>query len=216
MNVLEVASGLRRWTALHPDWTSEEGGPEGWEREVGSISYDSGDELVLIDPLVPAEDEERFWTSLDRDVERAGGAVHVLLTLFWHARSANRMLERYGARVWAHEPARDLVAERTRYTDLFRAGEMLTGGVQARDAGRAWEVVFWIPTHRALVTGDVIHGTGEGLRLLPDSWLGKANRDAFFAAMRALLDLPVERVLTAHGEPVLTAGHAALARALER
>jgi hypothetical protein len=143
VNVLEVASGLRRWTALHPDWTSEEGGPEGWEREVGSISYDTGDELVLIDPLVPAEDEERFWTSLDRDVERAGGAVHVLLTLFWHARSANRML-------------------------------------------------------------------------LPDSWLGNANRDAFFAAMRALLDLPVERVLTAHGEPVLTNGHAGLARALER
>jgi hypothetical protein len=32
--------------------------------------------------------------------------------------------------------------------------------------------------------------------------------------MRPLLELPIERVLVSHGEPVLRGGHAALARAL--
>ena len=56
MNVSELAPGLWRWTALHPDW--KEG--EGWEQEVGCVYYEAADATVLIDPLVPAE-QERFF-----------------------------------------------------------------------------------------------------------------------------------------------------------
>ena len=34
------------------------------------------------------------------------------------------------------------------------------------------------------------------------------------ALMRPLLELPIERVLVSHGEPVLHGGHTALARAI--
>ena len=35
MEIEEIRPRLWRWTATHPDWSPEEGGPEGWEPEVG-------------------------------------------------------------------------------------------------------------------------------------------------------------------------------------
>jgi glyoxylase-like metal-dependent hydrolase (beta-lactamase superfamily II) len=214
--VLEIAPGLWRWTGLHPDWTPEDAEDEGWEREVGCVYYEAPDAVVLIDPLVPPEEADKFLAALDRDVERAGKPLHVLVTIFWHARSAGGLAERYPeARVWAHEPAAELVAERAAPTDFFRAGDTLPGGVRALDAHRAWEVVFWIPEHRALVTGDVLLGAeGGGVRVCPDSWLGERDPEEVRRGLRALLELPVERVLLAHGEPVLANGRAALEAAL--
>ena len=54
--------------------------------------------------------------------------------------------------------------------------------------------------------------------MCPDSWMGyipgKPGQDDLRAALLPLLELPVERVLVSHGEPVFAGGHAALARAL--
>ena len=73
---MEIEQSLRprlwRWTATHPDWSPEEGGPDGWQPEVSSHALVEEDALVLIDPLVPADDEERFWQALDTDVEHHG------------------------------------------------------------------------------------------------------------------------------------------------
>jgi hypothetical protein len=68
--------------------------------------------VCLIDPLLPPEDPDRFWAALDRDVARAGGDVHVLLTVFWHGRSAAEMVARYGARLWAPSRAKAAVERR--------------------------------------------------------------------------------------------------------
>src|SRR6478672_7743735 len=57
MNVTEIAPGLWRWTAWH----------EEWKQEVGSLYWESSDAVVVIDPLVPADDAE-FWRALDRDL----------------------------------------------------------------------------------------------------------------------------------------------------
>jgi glyoxylase-like metal-dependent hydrolase (beta-lactamase superfamily II) len=209
----EIEPGLWRWTALHPEWSPE----EDWGKEVGCVYYESSDAVVLIDPLVPPEDPGRFWAALDRDVERADRPVHVLITIFWHARSASELLERYpGTRVWAHEPARKLLRERTRVTDVFRVGDELSGGVTAVDAHRAYEVLFWIPVHRAVVAGDVLLGTeAGGLNLCPDEWLGTRDPAEVRQGLReGLLELPVERVLPAHGEPVLDEAKAILESAL--
>src|SRR5919108_611415 len=74
MDVEAIAPGLWRWTTPHPDWTPEQGGPDGWEAAVGSVYYEAPAAVVLIDPLVPAETEERerFWRALERDVEAVG------------------------------------------------------------------------------------------------------------------------------------------------
>ncbi|HXF98980.1 MAG TPA: MBL fold metallo-hydrolase [Gaiellaceae bacterium] len=207
MEVRELAPGLWRWTAFH----------EEWKEEVGSLYLETEDGVVLVDPLVPADEEERFWRALDRDVARAGGTVHVLVTVFWHTRSTAGLVERYGARVWTTRRGRAPVERRAgRVTDAYRPGEPLPGGIEARPTARAGEVVLWLPRHAALVPGDVLLGDGAGgLRLCPPSWLPAGRTLAELAAsLRPLLALPVERVLVSHGEPVLSGGRDALAAAL--
>jgi len=207
VEVLEIAPGLWRWTGYH----------EEWKEDVGCVYCESPDGVVLVDPLVPPEDTERFWTALDRDVERARGRVHVLVTIFWHTRHTAAMVERYAAQVWAPSRGRAAIARRAGVvTDVFRPGDPLPGGTQAFATARATEVVYWIPGHRALVPGDVLLGDGHGgVRMCPESWLPAGATHAKLAeSLRTLLELPVERVLLSHGEPVLTNGHAALAAAL--
>ena len=214
MDVDGIAPGLWRWTAPHPDWTPEEGGPEGWPQDVGCIYYEAAGALILIDPLVPP-DRERFWRALDRDVERAGLPLAVLLTVFWHERSAYEVVDRYpGASLWAHEQALDHLSGPV--TNPFRPGDLLPGGVQAFAANRRDEALYWLPDYRALVAGDVLLGAeGGGVRVCPDSWLPEGVTPAAFReSLHPLLELPIERVLVSHGTPVLASGHAALARAL--
>ena len=213
MRVQELRPGLWRWTGLHPDWTPDEGGPNGWEQEVGCVYYEADDAVVLVDPLVPPEDEERFWAALDRDVGRAGRRVHVLLTVFWHGRSSQAIADRYGAQIWAHEKALQVERREVEPTRTFAFGEPLPGGVEPQDAVRFDEAILWIPEHGALVFGDVV--LGSPLRLCPESWLGESTHEDLKQALGPLLDLPVELVLPSHGEPVLENAHAALAAILD-
>jgi glyoxylase-like metal-dependent hydrolase (beta-lactamase superfamily II) len=208
----KIRPGLWRWTALHPEWTPE----DEWGEEVGCLYQETSDAITLIDPLVPPEEPVRFLEALDRDVHRAGRPVHILITIFWHARSAGRLVDRYpGTRVWTHEPARELVKERAPVTDLFRAGEELPGGVLPVDAGRAYEVLFWLPAHAALVTGDVLLGSEGGVTLCPREWLGTRDPQAVRTGLRERLQgLGVERILPAHGQPVLANAAHALEAAL--
>ena len=192
MRVQELSPGLWRWTGLHPEWTPEQGGREGWEQEVGCVYYEAPEAVVLFDPLVPPEDEERFWRALDRDVERVGKPVRIILTVRWHARSAEAIAKRYGGEI----------------------GGDLPRGVEGHEAVQFEETIFWIAEHGALVFGDVVLGTEDGVRLCPESWLEHAGHAELKEALRPLLDLPVERLLVSHGDPVLEDGHTALARIL--
>ena len=215
----EIAPGLWRWTGLHPDWTPGEGGTAGWDAEVGCVYLETPDAVVLVDPLVPPEEPERFWRALERDVARVAAPVHAVVTIFWHARSAGEIARRLSARVWAPARARRPVERRAGVAvETFRPGERLPGGIEAYSTSRSTEVVLWIPEHRALVPGDVILGTQEGgLRLGPESWLpAGGGHAALRASLAPLLALPVERVLVSHGEPVLEGAGEALRLALGR
>ena len=189
MRVEELATGLWRWTGLHPAWTPADGGPDGWDQEVGCYSYEGPDALVLFDPLVPMEDRDRFLAALDRDAERVGLPVRILLTTASHRRSAAELADRYGGAVGGD----------TRGVDV---------------AAGVWdESVYWIADHGALVFGDVLLGRAGGLRL-PRAWIGDERHDEVRDGLRPLLVLPVERALVTHGEPVLENGRAALEAAL--
>jgi glyoxylase-like metal-dependent hydrolase (beta-lactamase superfamily II) len=189
MRVLEIATGLWRWTGLHPAWTPAEGGPDGWDPEVGSYYYEGPEAIVLFDPLVPMEDRDRFFEALDRDVERVGRPVRVLLTVADHRRSSAELAERYEGTVDEIPAGVETVMER-------------------------WnERVFWVPEHSALVFGDVVLGRDGGL-MLPRAWMGEDQYDEVRDGLRLLLELPVERALVTHGEPVLEGGREALAAAL--
>ena len=215
MDVQEIGPGLWRWTAPHPEWTP---GTE-WPELVGSLYWEAPDAVVLVDPLVPTDepDRDRFWRALDRDVEHAGRPVHVLVTLFWHTRSSGEVVERYGARLWAPRGGRAPIERRAgTVTDVYRPGDELPGGVVAYPAPRRTEVLFWIPAHGAVVPGDTLLGDGAGgVRLCPESWSSAGRGHHHLReTLRPLLELPIERILVSHGDPVFTNGREALARAL--
>ena len=211
MDVLKLDDGLWRWSTYFGEW----------RHEVGSVYLETDEAIVLIDPLVPEEPEEeaRFWRALDRDVERSGAPLHVLVTVFWHTRSAARMVERYDARVHAVSGARAAIERRAgRVDETFRGLTQLPGGVVAYPTVRRNEVVFWLPAHRAIVPGDVILGSDDGgIRFCPPSWLPPAvTHERLRESLQPLRELPIERVLVSHGTPVLEQGHAAIESLLGR
>jgi len=199
MDVQELQAGLWRWTASHPEWDHA----EHWGPDVGSVYAEVSEAVVLIDPLVPDDEEEKFWSALDRDVERAARPVHVLLTVHWHERSVAAVLERYHATLWRPEEKGDLPA-----------------GVHAEVIkGSDWvEAMFFLEPHRALVVGDLLVGKDGGVEL-PVAWFPKGEQDWARDELKPMLRerlgaLPVELVLVSHGEPVLEGGADALKRAL--
>jgi glyoxylase-like metal-dependent hydrolase (beta-lactamase superfamily II) len=204
MDVHRIAPGLWRWTAYH----------EEWRKIVGSLYLETDEATVLFDPLVPREEEERFLGYLDADVKRAGGDVHIVLTVYWHVRSAAELATRYGAVIWAPSRSAKPVERRLKIAPReVRSGDALPGGVEAHASGRASELVYLLPGHRALVAGDVL--LGDPLRVCPSGWVGKGGQKAVREALRPLLDRPLDRILVSHGDPVLRGGQAALAAALD-
>jgi glyoxylase-like metal-dependent hydrolase (beta-lactamase superfamily II) len=193
----EIAPGLWHWTAPHPDWTPEEGGPNGWPQEVSSYAVDDGDWLVLIDPVAPP-------SLLDGVAD--GRRPLVVLTCPWHERDSAAVVERLGAAVHApaREPGQDSLV-------LFEPGAQLPGGIEALAALEENDLILWIPAQRALVFGDVLIDRGNGLEI-PVTWTPvDVPREERAARLRPLLDLPVEWVLPTHGSPT---GREALEHAL--
>ena len=199
MDVQELRPGLWRWTAEHPEWDHA----EHWGPEVGSVYAELAGAVVVIDPLVPGDEEERFWSALDHDVERLGRPVYVLLTVHWHERSVDAVLDRYKAVLWRPEEK-----------------IQLPEGVEPVVVkGADWsEAMFFLEPHGALVAGDLLIGKDGGIDL-PVAWFPKAEqgwaRDVLKPKLRERLGaLPIELVVVSHGEPVLEDGSNALERAL--
>jgi hypothetical protein len=203
VEIRRLAPHLWWWTAPHPDWTPDafkDG--RGWLEQVSSYALVEHDALVLFDPLVPAGEEAAFWSALDDDVEHHGPPA-ILLTVFWHARSSQQILERYGgATVWAHEPAAADVAERTGVTKTFADGDALPGGVLAVAMHHMHEAAFWVAGHEALVIGDSVVGYDGRAELCPASWLrpGESVAEQRASVERALA-LGPKRLLLTHGGP---------------
>jgi glyoxylase-like metal-dependent hydrolase (beta-lactamase superfamily II) len=203
MDVQQIAPGLWHWTAPHPDWTpkdAEDG--RGWEQLVSSYAVVEGDTLLLFDPLVPADEEERFWRALDRDVE-GHGPPSILLTVFWHARSAQAIVDRYeGASVWVHDPATEWTEKRVQHTNTFTPGAPLPAGVEAIPMQRVEEIAYWLPQQRAAAFGDTVLGHGDRADLCPEGWLRpEDSMDEVRAAVRGVLDRRPRRLLLTHGGP---------------
>lgn len=214
MDVLALADGLWAWSARHREWF--EGA--GWPPEVWCFYVETPEATLLVDPLVPEDEAERFWRALDRDVERRGAEVAVLLTQAAHARDAAEVAARYGGGVWGHEDARGKVGA----ADFHALGPEGAAPGGARVAPLDQEpggsgTPLYLPSHRALAAGDALIAIGGELRVW---WLHGASEEGWYRerllpSLRAWLELPLERLLVAHGEPPAHAP-ADLAEALER
>lgn len=215
MQVDELAPGLWSWTARHPEWQAG----FGWAEDVRCFYVETDEATLVVDPLVPAEGRERFWAALDRDVERRGRPVAVLLTQAAHARSAGEVALRYAAVVWGHEAAAKKVGGAP-----FRAvspPEALPGNARVlrfdQEEGGSGTPLY-LPSHRAAAVGDVFISVDGELRV----WWSSNDADSerwyrtrYVPSLRAWLDLPIERVLISHGEP-MSGGSEEIAAALER
>lgn len=194
MEAIRIAEGLWRWTAAHPNW---ENWPahERWPREVGCVYYEAADATVLIDPLVPAGEEDYFLRHLDADVERRGLPVVILLTAEWHRRSADELAARYGARIGGPLPA--------------GAEEFPIEGADER------QVAYFLGPHAALVVAEIFQVDVEGALFLCRS-PALERPDEFEASLDRLMELPVEQLLVSHGEPIREGAKTRMAEALAR
>jgi hypothetical protein len=196
---LEIVPGLYRWTAAHPDWNpqAEPASADDWDEEVGSVLYEGPDAQVLIDPLLPREDREGFVRWLDRQID--GRPVSILTTIRWHRRDREELAERYRS-------------------TTSKAWNAIPRAVEPHPLRGAGETMYWLPVVSTLVAGDRLIGRDGGLDVCPQSWLGEVhvNRTGLIELLRPLVQLPIERVLVSHGEPVLHDGRAALVRAIAR
>ena len=171
VDIEQIAPRLWWWTASHPEWSPEdleEG--KGWEQVVSSYAHLAGETLVLFDPLI------EHWDPLDRLVDEHG-APSVLITILWHTRSSQELLDRYGgASLWAYERAADWVGERARVTNTFAPGDDLPGGVEAISMRRIEEVAYRLPDHNAVVIGDTILRHGDLAEPVHRPGCGRARR----------------------------------------
>jgi hypothetical protein len=209
--VREILDGLWRFEALHPEWTEDEGGEDGWEQSVAWWAVSSPDGLLLIDPLVVR------WRELDALVEQHGGCAGVVRTVHWHERSAAEAAVRYGASVWAKPPP-PVDRQWPPFDRALHEGEETLACLQPFGVERVDEVALWLPGQAALVFGDAMLRRPSGeLRVCPDSWLQPAGGPARLRELLAeLAKLPVEHVLVAHGPLVLGDGAASLRAAIGR
>jgi hypothetical protein len=184
----DVAPGLWIWRLEHPHWKPG----QGWEPMVASTCVESRGEILVLDPLAPPEDAAAFWKRLDA---RPPTAVVVLKPD--HVRDVDPRL---------------FFREDIPKTDLkfIEPGSQLPGGLAALYDGRGRnETPLWLPEQRTLVFADALTAPGGELRV----WASPAHQERALPALHALLELPFERVIVSHGEPVHA--RAAFERALE-
>ena len=199
MPPVEIAPGLLRWTAPHPDWNPPAalGSSGDWDENVGSVLYELPDVVVLIDPLLPSAGRAEFLDWLDGRV--ATRPVTVLTTIRWHRRDREELARRYSS-------------------TTSRAWNAVPPGVKPWPLRGAGETLFWLPAVATLVPGDRLITAQDGrLHLCPEGWLEnvRVDRPGLAGLLRPLVvELPVERVLVSHGEPVLHGARAALVGAI--
>lgn len=184
---------LSWWLSPHPAW--QEG--EDWPKLVPVVRYETeDDEVVLIDPFLPS----------DGSFDPGGKPVRVLLTQGSHYRGTDEFAERYGASIWAPPRAAWRKMPNPATTDE------LPRGVEAIELeGEPQQVVFLIPEHATLVTGDVLTGRDGVMHVFVDD----ADREPLLASLERIAKLSVERVIVPHcEEPVFDDGTARIRAAV--
>ena len=179
------------WLSPHPAWEPT----EDWDENVPVVRYETEAEVALIDPFLPP----------DGSFDPRGKQVRVLLTQAAHYRGTADFVDSYGASVWAPPHA-----TWKRRPNPITTGE-LPQGVEAIELdGEPQQVVFFIREHALLVTGDVLSGTGGKLHVFVDD----GDRERLLPSLDLLGDLPIDRVVIPHGEPILTDGAARIRAAV--
>jgi glyoxylase-like metal-dependent hydrolase (beta-lactamase superfamily II) len=193
----EIVPGILHWTAKHPNHGHE------------VSSYFVPASGVLIDPLEPEGGADAIGDY--------GIPVVIALTCRHHRRHAPELAERFGIPIVVHEAGLHEFADGGPDVQPYRPGDEIAPGVTALEMGAICpdDAVLLITTGPgALAFGDSIVNHG-GVGFVPDSLIGddpEAVKHTTRERARALLDQEFDALLFAHGDPIPSGGHEALAR----
>ena len=197
----ELRAGVCHWQSPHPDWNEE----CRWPELVSSYGIEAGEDFLLFDPLLPPDELGKRATAVvltapyhERDARRLGLPVHTPPADTWED-----WVEKFGVDA---DQVRGMESDDLAW---LRAGEgeghfhgpgPWPFGIEAYAGREDNDLVLWLPWANAIVVGDTLSDFGAGL----DIQLGgrkHVSREDVVRRLRPLLDLPVELVLPAHGEP---------------
>jgi hypothetical protein len=207
--VIDLAPGLWIWRLEHPEWNEH----CEWQEVVTSTCVDAGEERWLLDPLLPPADTTEVW---DRLAERPPTAVALLIPdhadrMSWSDRqvgSVDAVVSRYRCRAFGPDDWSENKPPETTLQKIV-PNEELPGGLMPFRDPRGWsETPLYLPQQKTLVFGDALTERGGALRIWGTPHMERARSD-----LRAMLDLPFERLIISHGQPVHTRD--ALERALD-
>ncbi|HVL96521.1 MAG TPA: hypothetical protein VM266_11740 [Solirubrobacteraceae bacterium] len=185
----DVAPGLWLWRQPHPAW--EEGA--GWEPEVTSVAVVSEGVTLLLDPLAPPRGAREVWERLDAHDPQA-----VVVLKPDHVRDVDLFVRLYRAKGFGPLMYWPDDVPRTRLEPV-RPGDVLPGGLRALHDGRGMmETPLYLPEQRTIVFADALTAPGGVLRVWGTPW----HEERVLPALRRLLELPFERLLVAHGDPL--------------
>jgi hypothetical protein len=211
----KTAEDLWRWTARHPEWHPGEFGSE-----VASFALRSGDDTILVDPLLPPDEKP----VLDLIEGILGDRLSILITIPYHVRSSEAIWRRFrrhaDTTIRGHPACANRLEDKTGFEALDPEAE-LPAGITAHPIGkpRRHETPLHIPSHEALAFGDAVAAVDGRLVVWAtarvDAKIERFHRERFNPTLEPLLELDFDRVLVTHGEPIETNGRAALRDALD-
>jgi hypothetical protein len=198
----DIAAGLWIWRAEHHHWKPG----DDWQPVVTSTYVESGDERLVIDPLVPKTGAEELWNRLD---SRTPTVAMVLIPD--HVRDIDQIVRRYNSRAfgprlfWPDDMPKIPL-------EIIEPDSVLPGGAVALYDGRGrLETPLWLPEQRTIVFGDALTERGGTLRVWGSPW----HQKRALPAMRELLRLPFEQIIISHCDRDPVHDRSAYERALE-
>jgi hypothetical protein len=154
---------------------------------------ESAGEIAVLDALAPPKDANAVWERLD-----ARPPTLAIVLKPNHVRDVDVFVNRYGARgfgpwlFWrANIPKTSL--------EPIEPGTVIPGGFVALSDGLGrYETPLWLPEQHTIVFADALTAQRGKLRVSTSP----ARTEHVLTALSKLLELPFERVIVSHGEPV--------------
>ena len=198
--IRDVAAGLWIWRAEHPDWAPH----VGWDPAVTSTCVQSGGEVGVIDALVPEPGADAVWRRLD---DRPPTTAVVLKPD--HVRDVDRIVQHFGARAFGRASSGATTSPRPTSSRSSPGASCRAAWLRSTTGAAGTKRRSGSLSSARSSSPTPLTERGGALRVWGTPW----HEERVLPALRAILDLPFEHVIVAHGEPVHD--RAAFERALE-